>query len=379
MSLLSMRKYISIIGVNITLAVLSGCATTGNLPADANINAKELASYQNQYQNLARANWTPLTSGKAISYKQHSPIIPEIRQRLVALHDLQAYRPENPEYYDNTLEAGVQRFQTRHGLEPDGVIGKTTLEQLNVTPQERLAQLRDAITQWQALPKPNEQDQYLLVNLASYKLSIYQGDKKNLEMKVVVGNPGWPTPTLSSQIQTVVINPKWNVPRNITEKELIQKVVENKDYLQEENISVMDGWQKGAKKIDPATINWQEYVGSKDLPYRLVQSAGESNALGKIKFIFPNKEDVYLHDTPNKGAFNLTKRNLSHGCVRLQEPIALLNYLFDHDLINKKEQITEALTQSNQTKYYALNKYLPIHISRINAWVDDNGLLNFRN
>lgn len=374
-----MYKYISILGVNLAFMLLSGCATTGNLPADANINAKELASYQYEYQKLARNNWAPLRSPNAISYKQHSPIIPEVRQRLQALNDLPAYQPADPKYYDNTLKAAVQRFQERHGLDADGVIGKTTLEQLNITPQERLAQLRDAIAQWQTLPKSNEQDQYLLVNLASYKLSIYQGDQRNLEMKVVVGNPDWPTPTLNSQIQTVVINPKWNVPRNITEKELIQKVVENKDYLQEENISVMDGWHKGAKQIDPATIDWQDYVGDKDLPYRLVQSAGESNALGKIKFIFPNKEDVYLHDTPNKGAFNLSKRNLSHGCVRLQEPMALLNYLFDHKLINKKEQITETLTQSNQTKYYALSKYLPIYISRINAWVDDNGLLNFRN
>ena len=364
----------SIISVYICLSLCS-CMTKIKT---TQLEATQLARYQTSYEKLTNVSWPQLNSDKVILPKQKSPLINELRKRLVLLGDLPKEYVEKPFYFDQKLVVALKKYQLRHGLNEDAIIGKTTLQSLNILPSVRLYQLKNAIFDWQELSKKEPINEYMHVNLASYQLNIFKGKEKTLHMKVVVGNPKWPTPNLESQIQTIVINPKWNIPKNITEKEIIHKISDNIDYLNEENIRILDGWHKGAKKIDPTTIDWQRYAGKEDLPYRLIQGAGEHNALGKIKFTFPNKDHVYLHDTPNKDVFNLLKRNLSHGCIRLQQPMALLNYLFEQKRLNKQQSIEKHLIDGGTTRHYALKKSLPLYITRINVWVDENGLLNFR-
>lgn len=357
--------------------ILTACTSQKqNLQIDAQL----LDPHKRTYQEISRYSWPELQTEKAILAHQNSLIIPQIRNRLITLKDLKPYKVTNANFYDNTLINGVKRFQYRHGLNSDGIIGRSTLESLNVLPNRRLEQLKEAQTAWQELPATNENNEYIHVNLASYKLNIYKNKEKALQMKVVVGNPNWPTPTLQSSIETVVINPKWNIPKSITEREIIPKIAQDISYLEEENIKIIDGWHKGSKQIEPSTINWQEYATEEeDLPYRLVQSSGDDNALGKIKFTFPNSENVYLHDTPNKSAFKLNERNLSHGCVRLEKPKTLLNYLFETKHLNYEEKIHRQLTSGTKTKHYALKHTIPIYITRIKSWVDQQGLLHFRN
>ena len=360
----------------VTYLSLIACSSVSK---NTHLNAQLLSDNKYVYQKIAKASWPVLETKHNIFPNEAHKLIPQIRERLIKLADIPSnydYMKDN--FYDNTLKEGVKQFQKRHGLNSDGVIGSSTLMALNIPPAERLAQITNAQAEWQKLPSNEDMNDYININLPSYLLNIYKGAEKNLEMKVVVGSKNWPTPLLTSEIKTVVINPTWNIPRNIAEKEIIHKIADNIDYLKEENIRIIDGWHKGAKQIEPLTVDWQSYTGKDDLPFRLVQGAGDDNALGSIKFTFPNSEHIYLHDTPNKGAFKVSKRNLSHGCIRLEEPIKLLNYLFENNHLDKEEKINNELASKVKTKHYALKKSLPIYITHINAWVDKEGLLNFR-
>jgi murein L,D-transpeptidase YcbB/YkuD len=265
------KKTLMTLNVLTVSFALSSCTT---LQKDSHIDAYKLTSYKSNYQKLASDKWVPLNTAQIIQPKQSSKIIPAIRKRLIKLGDLNQTHLQKPSFYDLKLVNAVKHFQYRHNLKPDGIIGKSTLISLNKSPRKRLAQLNQAIAKWQQLPKNIPTNEYIHVNLASYQLNIFKGQQNTLKMKVVVGNPNWPTPSLTSEIQTVVINPHWNIPRNITEKEIIHKISDNIDYLNEEHIKILDGWHKGAKQIDPTTIDWAKYASDEeDLPYRLIQGS----------------------------------------------------------------------------------------------------------
>lgn len=371
-----MTKTLKIVSLLITYLCLNACSTIQTIN---HIDAQKLSMHDGIYQNIAHTPWPALSTNQNILAKTEHLLIPEIRNRLIALEDLPPNTsPQNIYYYDKLLNNAVKQFQYRHGLNSDGVIGQSTLNYLNVSPSERLRQIRMAQTQWNALSTKTNNNDYLHINLSSYLLNIYHQGEKKLTMNIVVGSKNWPTPQLESEIQSVVINPRWNIPRNITEKEIIHKIAQNINYLKEENITIVDGWHKGAKNIDPLSIDWQSYTGDKDLPFRLVQGAGDDNALGNIKFTFPNSEHIYLHDTPNKSVFTLENRNLSHGCVRLEHPLKLLTYLFEYHHLTNEEKIISALAEKKQTRHYALSASLPIYITHINTWVDQKGLIHFK-
>lgn len=278
--------------------------------------------------------------------------------------------------YNACFKSAVSHFQKRHGLKNDGVIGSDTIKKLNLTPNQRLNMMQRSLVNWQALPG-RQASSYLLVNIPGYELKAINKGHTDLSMRVVVGKPSWPTPTINSEVKTVVLNPGWNVPVNITEKEIIHKVLENPNYLEEHNLKIVENWQPNAKEINPRQVDWSKYAGPEDMPYRLVQSPGEKSALGKIKFIFPNKDHIYLHDTPLKSFFARPNRDLSHGCIRLEQPMKLLEYLSETNPKLGSEKIAPYLT-SNKTKYLALNKNMPLHITYINTWVDENGDVQFR-
>lgn len=358
--------------------LLTGCATLSTVQVDANSpqQAKKLAQAIPKYQKLRHLAWQAINPDSELKPGHASPIVPTIKQRLIALNDNPTHclQPDNPNYTP-CLQEAIKTFQLRHSLKADGVLGHDTIQALNITPAQRIAALHQGINQWQQLPKRQNQP-YLNINIPSFELQAIRNNQAELQMPVIVGRPDWPTPTLTSKIQTVVLNPNWNVPVNITEKELIQKIVDNPNYLEEHNIYIKESWKKDAKEINPSMINWQDYLGDKTLPFRLTQAPGEENALGKIKFIFPNKEHIYLHDTPKKGLFSLSQRAMSHGCIRLSQPMALLEYLAkDNENLNP-EKTTPYLT-GQQTKYLALNQPLPLYITYITTWVDNQGRVHF--
>lgn len=360
--------------------LVTGCSTTMPSYENHHPNATKVAQTIPNYKRLSNQAWPAITTTQLVKPGKKDSSIPAVRQRLTALGDYhpqseQSVAAANSKRYDNDLVNAMKTFQKRHGLRADGVIGTSTLEALNVSPRQRLAQLYSSLDEWLKLPQKTS-DAYIHVNIPSYQLKIIEDNETALSMKVVVGQKKWPTPTLNSQVQTIVINPTWTIPRNIVEKEIVHKVAEDPEYLAQNNINILKSWHKDAQRIDPLSIDWHEYTGDKDLPFRLRQTPGDHNALGRIKFTFPNDQHIYLHDTPHKEAFNLEKRNLSHGCIRLEKPHELLNFLLKRDRVNQVEKVGEFVA-GEKTKHFSLRKNLPIYITNISSWVDSNGIVHF--
>lgn len=370
---MSIKKIISVS----FFALVSGCATVPSVDNNSHPQVEKLHKAMQHYAKLKHESWRPINEDQVIKPNTQNPALPEIKKRLVLMGDWPSSCHEtSSSIYDGCFKSAVSHFQKRHGLKNDGYIGKNTLKKLNMTPSERLNLMQKSLTDWKALPN-RQAPSYLLVNIPSYELKAINKGQTDLSMRVVVGKPSWQTPTLDSEVKTIVLNPGWNVPVNITEKEIIHKVLENPNYLEEHNLKIVENWQPNAKEINPRQVDWSKYAGPEDMPYRLVQEPGDQSALGRIKFIFPNKDYIYLHDTPLKSFFSLPNRDLSHGCIRLEQPMKLLEYLSETNPKLNAEKIAPYM-ESKKTKYLALNKNMPLHITYINSWVDDDGEVQFR-
>ena len=369
------KSIFSLIVVSISV-LLTSCSSNYRLAGIENNNqyVQRLDKPIARYASLRGKQWPEIVTHTSLKQGDVAPEVQEVRARLVLLGDMRHSRDIHAELFDDALKDGVSRFQARHGLKADGVLGKSTIKALNVSPSERLRSLQLSQVKWSKLPSGNAP--YIQVNIPSYELSLREGTEERLKMRVVVGQKNWPTPELTSQIKTMVLNPKWNVPRNIVEKEIVHKMVEDENYLAEQGLQIYENWKDDAAIIDPKSIDWTEYTGSKDLPYRLSQAAGDKNALGQIKFIFPNDEQIYLHDTQATSLFALPKRNFSHGCIRLESPLDLMNALSQYSSETHLEKAASHL-QSGQTRYLPIEP-MPLYITYATAWVDDKGVLNFR-
>jgi murein L,D-transpeptidase YcbB/YkuD len=361
--------------LSLLVVLLSSCASTGRLSGIEHNNqfVKRMDAPISQYASLSNKPWPNIHLSKRYKPGEQSTELVLVRQRLRLLGDLQT-QSRQADLYDEALINGIKRFQARHGLKADGVLGASTIKALNITPKARLRALKYSQRNWSKLPESNEP--YVQVNIPSYELYVRQGQQNALKMNVVVGKKSWPTPVLNSEIKTMVLNPKWNVPRNIVEKEIVHKMVDVPNYLFEQGLQIHASWKKDAEIIDPTTIAWEDYVGPKDLPFRISQAAGERNALGQIKFIFPNDEQVYLHDTQAKSLFAHPKRSYSHGCIRLEKPLDLMQTLANLSSESHLEKAAVHL-ESQQTRYLPV-KPIPIYITYMTAWVDEQGVVQFR-
>jgi L,D-transpeptidase YcbB len=197
--------------------------------------------------------------------------------------------------FDQTLEMAVKSFQKRHGLEADGIAGKNTLEQMNHSIDYRIGQIRANLERMRWVPE--NEDHYILVNIPEFKLRYYRNKQLEQEMKVVVGTKNNLTPILSDTVRYIVFNPTWNVPPSITRGEMVEKIKADPDFLKRNQYALFKGSYVSGDAIDPAAIDWSK-ITKDNFPYFLVQKPGSLNALGQVKFLFPNQQNIYLHDTP---------------------------------------------------------------------------------
>jgi murein L,D-transpeptidase YcbB/YkuD len=216
------------------------------------------------------------------------------------------------------------------------------------------------------------------MNIPDFMLYYEEDGKLKQTIRTVVGKPKNPTPIFSNTVKTIVLNPYWNLPTSIIQKEMIPKLMRNSNAMARKGIEIYAGWGANAKKIKASSVNWAQYRYSKNVPYRFAQIPGPRNALGKLKFLFPNKYAVYMHDTPSKNLFHRSRRAFSHGCIRLQKPRELLKTFstFNTNVnYNKSQQI---LKGKNKT-YISLQEPVPIDVIYLTAWIDYDGKLQFRN
>ena len=341
-----------------------------------------LASYRAQER---AGGWPSLPTTLNLKPGGTSPAIVALRKRLLgtgaaapvapATAPAGAAVPATAQVYGPELVSAVKAFQQDAGLKPDGIVGGATLKQLNVPIGTRIDQLILNMERWRWLPKRFEPN-YLLVNIPEYTLHVIEEGKEAFNMRVIVGKVLHETPVFSDKMEYVVLAPYWNVPFSIIDNELRGKLVANPNYLDRLDMEVVKGSGRKAVAIDPSTVDWAN-VTQETFKYTLRRRPGPKNDLGDVKFIFPNSNDIYLHDTPHDELFSQSARSFSHGCVRLAEPIKLATYL----LRNRPEWDQQTIADSIATrreKYITLKEKLPVYLVYFTAWADADGHPHFR-
>jgi len=276
------------------------------------------------------------------------------------------------------LDQAVKRFQKRHGLMVDGIVGGGTQKALNITVDEKIRKVLLNIDRIKWLPRAKN-TRYLVVNIPEFMLHYIENNQTKQKLRVIVGDKRHPTPIFSEKISFIVLNPYWKIPEGIVRREVIPAMVKNPNYLRKHGLEAHRTWDENSRVIDTTWLYWEDYLyGRQRFPYRLMQPPGPKNALGKIKFKFPNRFSVYLHDTPTRHLFKKSVRAFSHGCVRLSQPRKLLETIatFNANINIKKAKKTLKGKRKTQLN---MRKKLPINLIYLTAGINSEGKLEFRN
>lgn len=313
---------------------------------------------------------------KRLERGDRSPAVDALRRRLQITGEFRESGGSSaPDLFDAALDQAVRSFQARHGLAVDGIVGRRTLAELNVPVKARLRQIALNLERLRWLPETLG-DRYLLLNIADFSLTAWEGGKKRMEMKAIVGRTQRQTPLLSSTIDTVILNPPWNVPHSIAAKDLLPAIRKDPGMLVKKGFRVFSGRGAGAQEIDPSKIDWRRF-SERNFPFRLRQDPGPANALGDMKFSFPNTESVYLHGTPARNLFMKSRRDFSSGCIRVEDPLALAEWILDGQGSWDRDALIEALAPA-VTRSIPVRRPVPIHVLYSTAWAEPDGTVHFR-
>lgn len=327
---------------------------------------RELQQALVQYRGIAaKGGWPVLPPNTRLKPGAQSPALPVLRQRLAIEGDLDAsLEKDTSRTFDNNVVVAVKRFEERHRLEPDGILDAQTVKALNVPVEERIRTIELNMERWRWLPDPMP-DRYLMVNVPDFRLEAIEHGKPVMTMRVVVGAPDNKTPIFADEMTQVVFSPYWNVPPGIAEEETIPRAAVDPGFLSRNNMEIVG---PSGKVVDPSSVDWTTAHG-----YRIRQRPGSGNALGGVKFVFPNNFNVYLHDTNATRLFDRIERGLSHGCVRVEEPHKLARYVLRDMPEWTSELIAEAM-KSGDERHVRLKTPVPVYILYKTAWVHDGGV-----
>jgi len=339
---------------------------------------RRLRDLARRYTELVEAGgWEMIGQGPTLKPGDQDPRVGSVRRRLKASGDLaEDLVTAAPSLYDEDLEAALRGFQVRHGLESDGVLGPKTLAALNVSAESRLQQIYLNMERWRWLPQ-SLGGRYVLVNLPAFELQAVQDGELQLQMRVAVGRPYRSSPVFSDRIRYLVFNPYWEIPPRIAIKDKLPEIRKDPAYLEQQGIRVLTGWATDQQELDPASIDWSQ-LGPGNFPYRLRQDPGPLNALGRVKFMFPNRFDVYLHDTPTRAVFGRAERDVSSGCIRLEKPLELARLLLRGNEGWREGAIGDYLVDYSE-RVVRLDEPWSVHLLYWTAWVDADGMAEFRN
>ena len=321
-----------------------------------------LAEYR---KRASEGGWPALPRKFRVKRGETSDRVRLLAGRLAASGDFTASVPQSGTMpYDDGVVEAVKRFQRRHGLEEDGNAGPGVIAAMNVPVEQRIEQIRLALERWRWLPR-NLGDRHILVNIPSYWLEVWDNGSNPVSMRVVVGRKDTPTPIFNDRMTHIVFSPYWNVPPTIAQGETLPAVMQDPAFLARNNMEVVDS---SGKVVDPESIDLDDPT-----KYRFRQRPGSGNSLGLVKFMFPNEYNVYLHDTPADSLFARATRSFSHGCVRVEEPVKLAEYLLRNQSDWPKERIAEAM-QGGQERTVKLTDPLPVYLGYWTAWITADGV-----
>jgi L,D-transpeptidase YcbB len=273
-----------------------------------------------------------------------------------------------------TIGDAVQSFQSHHGLSPTGRLDRATVTAMNVPLAERIRQVRLNLERWRWMPDDLGY-RHLVVNIPEFHLKAFEGQREVLDMRAIVGREGDETPVFSREMTTVVFSPYWNIPETIATDETLPEIANDPGFLERNNIEVVHAGGESPEVVDPTSIDWSDEEILQGLSFR--QRPGERNALGLVKFLFPNPQNVYVHDTPGDHLFSRIGRTFSHGCIRIEQPITLAEYLLRDQHQWSPEAIHAAMNAGTE-KHVKITRPIPIHLTYFTAWTDANGGVNFR-
>lgn len=320
-----------------------------------------------------KGGW-PVVPAAATKAGASGPAVAALRQRLSAGGHLTADASPGASRFDAEVEAAVKSFQDLHGLKATGVVDKATIAAMNVPLDTRIRVAALNLQRWRWMPDDLGASHFM-VNIPQYLLVARENGKDVMDIRVVVGKPGHNTPIFSDEMETVVLSPYWNIPDSIAEGETVPAIAKDPQYLERQNIEVLRQSGEGTTVVKASDVNWDDAAALNGLVFR--QRPGAKNALGHVKFLFPNAHNVYLHDTPADNLFAKPGRAFSHGCVRVEEPEKLAKYVL-REFPEWDEAALFAAMQAGVEKHVKLKTKVPVHIAYFTAWVDAKGGLHFQ-
>ncbi|MEA3274260.1 MAG: L,D-transpeptidase family protein [Pseudomonadota bacterium] len=323
-----------------------------------------------RYRTLAASGgWPRIDSGPALKPGMTDPRLSAIRARLRVTGDLAASDPQDPVLFDDDLKQAVERFQRRHGLAADGVIGPSTLAAMNMPVTSRIDQIRVNLERARWVQRDLPPD-FVLVNIAGFRVYLVRGGEVTWSARVQVGKTYRETPVFRDTIEYVVFNPTWTVPPGILRKDIIPQARKNPDIIRRKGLKVLD---RDGTEVDPRAVNWS----AEGFPYVLRQDPGPSNALGRVKLMFPNEHLVYLHDTPSKDLFERSQRTASSGCIRVERPLELTELVLSGTESWDRTRIDQVIA-SKRTTRVDLARPMPVLILYWTAEVLEDASVTFR-
>ena len=350
---------------------------------------KQFSSSAVQYRDLQRAlktyrkhaengGWMRVRDGKEmLEPGMNDPRVPALRERLraegfVAPRRYAALTQDMtaaPTLYDDALAGQLKAWQAAHGLKQDGVLGPATLAALNESVESKISRIQRSMDHWRGFD-PGEQ--YIWVNIPSYRAEGWKDGVREIHMDTIVGKKRTPTTAFSDEIEYIVVNPKWFLPIGLFKRQKLRKLRKDPGYAHAKKYKIYD--RASGAELDPHAVDWNAKGVARRI--QMVQSPGPHNALGQLKIIFPNKHSIYLHDTPDRHLFERDVRALSSGCVRLQDPVAMANWLTDHDdAISTK--VFNATLESRERDRFHLDRHVQVHLTYLPAAVAPDGTIEF--
>ena len=367
--------------------LLRTCLTCRDLREFLEEQAPPFAEYRGLRRKLAEfralaaaGGWPQVPSGRSLKPGARDPRVPALRKRLGVTGELaETDGRDDDETYGESLVEAVNTFQRRHGLAVDGIVGRATTAAMNVTAGQRVRQIIVNMESWRWVSR-NPGDWLVTVNIPSFELRAVKAGRVELAMPVIVGQEYNMTPVFTDRVRYVEVNPYWDIPESIAEKEMLPKLREDSGALGREHIRLFRGPEAGRNEVDPAKVDWAGVAPGGMAAYRLRQDPGPWNSLGRLAFIFPNEFAVYLHDTPAKALFERTRRAFSHGCIRVARPKQLAVYLLGGEEAGWDERRVDGLIAEGNNRLIHLERPVPIFILYNTAFVDpESGVVYYYN
>ncbi len=335
---------------------------------------QRLVKQLDQYRQIAvMGGWPKVPAGVMVRPNERDSRVRLLKARLLMTENVAVLSGDDPDLLDGLTVRALRLFQKRHGLFVDGVLGPRTLAELNVPVEERIRQIELNLERWRWLPKALGK-RYLQVNIADFSLKVVENDQVVMSMPVIVGGEYRKTPVFSGEMTYLEFSPYWYVPPTILREDKLPIIKKNPGWLKKNHYEIVS-WRDPKVVVDPDRIDWKK-VNVGNFPGALRHKPGPKNPLGQVKFMFPNRFAVYLHDTPERHLFQRRVRLFSSGCIRIERPLDLAQYLLEPQGVSCGE-LLDAVERDTPLRV-SLKQPLPVQILYWTAWVDPDGMVNFR-